>query len=181
MDVRLAGFEVAELFTFGPFTAKARCTTGSPLDRMVEIVIEVNNESEDEDLTVYGERPDGTFLAVLSPGDDGEESLLWSEARQGNSPDVGFLSSDSGYHIGIDGDSTIGIQRNDEARLAEFGDDINCVMKGTFTTFYQKPEQKDVVLAGDTGKRSVKSAKSSKQNPVRCLADSSRCTCTSIT
>ena len=67
---------------------------------------------------------------VLTAGDTELYSGVFSESTSGNGPGDGGFVSASGYYVGWDGESTIGVHTGNVASLALFGDGINCVIVG---------------------------------------------------
>ena len=62
---------------------------------------------------------------------------VYSEASYGNDAyDGGFVSA-SGYYVGWDGESVIGLHLANGATQPVFGDDINCVVSGVVKLIQQ--------------------------------------------
>ena len=66
----------------------------------------------------------------LLPGDTTSYPAVFSETSSGNDyRDGGFVSA-SGYYVGWDGESIIGLHTSDGATEDLFGDSITCVISG---------------------------------------------------
>jgi hypothetical protein len=65
----------------------------------------------------------------------------------GNNVDVGAVGTSIGFYVGLDGETTIGLQRNDAIDLAAYGDNVNCVFMGGFLHIIVFNKPGEVILA----------------------------------
>jgi hypothetical protein len=90
----------------------------------------------------------------VDPGDDWSGTIgrgplglvVWRVDDEGiQDAPLGAVGTSTGYYVGIDGDTAIGLQRNDADALCAYGDNVNCVFMGSFRTSFDKPGE--VILA----------------------------------
>lgn len=70
-------------------------------------------------------------VGPLLSGETYTQQEVFSVSSAGNRIDQGGVMTGSGYYLGWDGESTLGVQRTNATRLAAFGEDVNCVFAGS--------------------------------------------------
>lgn len=77
---------------------------------------------------------------------DSQDIEVWTlDIPAGNVVSDGAVGSSSGYYIGWDGDSNIGVHNEDASDLAPFGENVNCGFMGSFSMFSVEDEETEPV------------------------------------
>jgi hypothetical protein len=139
-DVRLQEGATYSLFEHGMIEVFVECGTSE-----VRVTAVVTNDSTEDTMSTFGDSQcEGAFSYSVPPLDS-VELELWDVSSTGNDIDDSAVGTSMGFYVGLDGETTIGLQRDNANALADYGDNVNCVFMGVFHMFFNEPGE--VILA----------------------------------